>query len=221
MRNVIILLANRGSRVCTTRPELLCSCAPSESQSLARKSNAHISCTAASTLFANKQCLQLKTHLFSWDYQPQRCDTDGHCTQPLTILFQQSPKVSTKIVAPPFSSHFPGQPGLAGSPQFPLHYLFWTGCPSCHPVTKHRRNTSRLVFTARLRPQFRTPPTFDRCTVPCRRFNQNITSSVVLLQQCHCQNRHRGKLQNLSPPSVLFKSTPNFFTIHRRHRRKK
>ena len=30
----------------------------------------------------------------------------------------------------------------------------------------------------------------------------------------------RGRLQNISPPSVLFESS-RFFTIHRRHRRKK
>ena len=64
--------------------------------------------------------------------------------------------------------------------------------------------SSRFVFTARLRPQFRMPRSFDRCTPPRRRFNQNIPPTVVLLQQCHCRNRHRGKLQNLSPPSVLF-----------------
>ena len=47
------------------------------------------------------------------------------------------------------------------------------------------------------------------------------TASVVLLQQCHCRNRHRAKLQNLSPPSVLFQSSRNCFTTHGRHRRKK
>jgi len=71
------------------------------------------------------------------------------------------------------------------------------------------------------RPQFGMPPGFDRSTTPHRRFNYNILASVVLLQQCHCQNRHRGKLQNVSPPSVLFESSRNFFTIQRRHRRKK
>jgi len=60
-------------------------------------------------------------------------------------------------------------------------------------------------------PQFGMPPSFDRCTLPRRRFNQNIPLSVVLLQQCHCRNCHRGKLKNLSPPSVLFESSPNFF----------
>ena len=60
-------------------------------------------------------------------------------------------------------------------------------------------------------PQFRMPPSFDRCTPPRRRFNQNIPPSVVLLQQCHCQNRNRGKLQNLSPRSVLFESSPIFY----------
>ena len=36
------------------------------------------------------------------------------------------------------------------------------------------------------------PPSFDRRTTPCRRFNYNIQASVVLLQQCHCRNCHRG-----------------------------
>jgi len=70
-------------------------------------------------------------------------------------------------------------------------------------------------------PQFRMPPSFDRSTTLRRRFNYNIPASVVLLQQCHCRNRHRGKLQNVSPLSVLFESSRIFFTIHRRHRRKK
>jgi len=103
-------------------------------------------------------------------------------------------------------------------------------------VTKFRQNRSMLKgrssgqrhtdkpvgFYGPIAPQFRMPPSFDRCTPPRRRFNQNILPSVVLLQQCQCQcrNRHRGKLQNLSPPSVLFESS-QFFAIHRRHRRKK
>jgi len=57
-------------------------------------------------------------------------------------------------------------------------------------------------------PQFGMPPHFDRCTSLRRRFNQNIPPSIVLLQQCHCRNQHRGKLQNLSPPSVLFELSP-------------
>jgi len=62
------------------------------------------------------------------------------------------------------------------------------------------------------RPQFRMPPTFDRCTPQRCRFNQYmyIPPTVVLLQQCHCRNRHRGKLQNLSPPSVLVESSGIF-----------
>jgi len=60
------------------------------------------------------------------------------------------------------------------------------------------------------RPQFGMPRSFDRCTPPHHRFNQNIPPSVVLLQQCHCRNRHRGKLQSLSPPSVLFESSRIF-----------
>jgi len=59
-------------------------------------------------------------------------------------------------------------------------------------------------------PQFGMPLSFDRCTPPRRWFDQNIPPSVVLLQQWHCRNRHRDKLQNLSPPSVLFESSPIF-----------
>ena len=69
------------------------------------------------------------------------------------------------------------------------------------------QQTTRLVFTARLRPQFRMPPSFDRCMPPRRRFNQNIPPNVVLLPQCHCRNRHRSKVQNLFPPLVLFESS--------------
>jgi len=94
-------------------------------------------------------------------------------------------------------------------------------------VTKFRQNRSMLKgrssgqrhtdkpvgFYGPIAPQFRMPPSFDRCTPPRRRFNQNILPSVVLLQQCQCQcrNRHRGKLQNLSPPSVLFESSQFFY----------
>ena len=53
---------------------------------------------------------------------------------------------------------------------------------------------------------------FNRCTPPRRRFNQNIPRSVVLLEPCHCRNRHRGKLQNLSRPSVLFESSRFFYS---------
>jgi len=45
--------------------------------------------------------------------------------------------------------------------------------------------------------QFGMPPSFDRSTPPRGRFNYNMPASVVLLQQCHCRNRHRGKLQNI------------------------
>ena len=73
------------------------------------------------------------------------------------------------------------------------------------------RQTSRLVFMARLQTQFRMPPSFDHCTPLCRWFNQNIPPSVALLQQCHCRNCHRRKLQNLAPPSVLFESSQIFY----------
>ena len=72
------------------------------------------------------------------------------------------------------------------------------------------RKTSRWVFTARLSPQFRMLLSFNRSTTPHRRFNYDIPASIVLLQQCHCWNRHRGKLQNVSPPSVLFESSRIF-----------
>ena len=57
-------------------------------------------------------------------------------------------------------------------------------------------------------PQFRMPPSFDRSTTPRCLFNYNIPASVVL--QCHCRNRHRGKFQYVSPPSVLLESSRYF-----------
>ena len=65
-------------------------------------------------------------------------------------------------------------------------------------ITKLTFSTSRWVFTARLCPQFGIPPSFDRSTTPRHRFNYNIPARVVLLQQCHCRNHHKGKLQNVS-----------------------
>jgi len=84
----------------------------------------------------------------------------------------------------------------------------------------HTHIDKPVGFYGRIAPQFWTlqfgmPLSFDCWTPPHRQFNQNIPPSVVLLQQCHCRNRHRGKLQNLSPPSVLFESSQIFFTIHR------
>jgi len=94
----------------------------------------------------------------------------------------------------------------------------------------HRQTAKQAGWfvTARLRspssecPHFRMPPSCDCCTLPHRRFNQNIPSSVVLLQQCHCQNRHRGKLQkSISSVSFVRIESKFFFTTHRRHRLKK
>ena len=78
----------------------------------------------------------------------------------------------------------------------------WFLWPDCAPSSEH--------------PQFRmlpvrNAPSFNRCTPPRRRFNQNNPPSVGLLLQCHCRNRHRGKLQNLCPRSVLFESSPIFY----------
>ena len=55
-------------------------------------------------------------------------------------------------------------------------------------------------FYGAIAPQFRMPavrnaPNFDRWTSPHRRFNQNMPPSVVLLQQCHCRNRHRANFK--------------------------
>jgi len=55
------------------------------------------------------------------------------------------------------------------------------------------------------------PVGFDRSTTPHRRFNYNIQASVVLLLQCHCRSRNRGKVQNVSPSSVLLESSRNFY----------
>ena len=88
-----------------------------------------------------------------------------------------------------------------------LQYSVWLQCSAILRVT------SRLVFTARLHPHFGMPPSFNRCMLLRRWFHQNMPLTIVLLQQCHCLNLHRGKLQNLSPPSVLLESSRIFFTI--------
>ena len=77
----------------------------------------------------------------------------------------------------------------------------WFLWPDCAPSVERPRSKC---------PKFGTPPSFDRCTPQRRRLNQNITLSVLLLQQCHCRNCHRGKLQNLSPPSLSFESSGIF-----------
>ena len=102
-------------------------------------------------------------------------------------------------------------------------------------------HTNRLVFTARLRPQFRMPPVRNHGIMRTQHFwirtsvvDCCCTPSAIRGQYCRgtlrsawgCRNgkrwnRHRGKIQSLSPPSVLFESSPNFFTIHWRHRCKK
>jgi len=57
------------------------------------------------------------------------------------------------------------------------------------------------------------PPSFDRCTPPRRRFNQNIPPTVVLLHSAIAGIAIGAnfKLQNLSPPSVLFESSQFFY----------
>ena len=75
-------------------------------------------------------------------------------------------------------------------------------------------------FMAQLHPQFRTPPSFDCCKLPRRRFNQNIPPSVVLLQQCHC-GIAIGTNFKIYLLRQFCSNRVEFFTIHRRHRRKK
>ena len=77
------------------------------------------------------------------------------------------------------------------------------------------------------RPQFRMPAVRNapelrsqHCTTPRRRFNYNIPASVVLLQQCHCRNCHRGKTSKCISSVSFLRIESNFFTMHRRHRRK-
>jgi len=62
------------------------------------------------------------------------------------------------------------------------------------------------------RPQFRGARSSEcpRASIAARR-RVNIPAIVVLLQQCHCRNRHTGKLQNVSHPSVLFESSRIFY----------
>jgi len=87
-------------------------------------------------------------------------------------------------------------------------------------------STSQWVFTARLRLQFRMPPVRNARELR----SHHDTASPVQLQYPGerraaaavplPESPYRGKLQNVSPPSVLFESSRIFFTIHRRHRRK-
>jgi len=151
-------------------------------------------------------------------------------------------------------------------------------------LTQYRRvtdrQTSRLVFTARLRAQVRMPPvrnahrtscpneSSERAQIPNFRTRSILNlwtrpmssfwtyvfvarlyhtlpaaNGVVRCATIGACSEHAllaagaqhwtgvsrpylrcgdmGRLPNVSPPSVLFESSPNFFTIHRRHRRKK
>ena len=62
----------------------------------------------------------------------------------------------------------------------------------------------------------------DQSRVLVTKFRQNRSTlkGRSAGQETHRQT-DRGKLQNVSPPSVLFERIQIFFTIHRRHRRKK
>jgi len=64
-----------------------------------------------------------------------------------------------------------------------------------------------------------------RASIAARR-RATISIRISRRASCCCSRAiagivRRGKLQNLSPPSVLFESSPNFFAIYRRHRCKK
>ena len=76
--------------------------------------------------------------------------------------------------------------------------------------TQRHTDTSWLVFMARLRSQFRTPPVRNAPKLRSLHAAGSIRICRQALQQCLCQNRHRGKLQNVSPPSVLFESSRIF-----------
>ena len=123
----------------------------------------------------------------------------------------------------------------------PIVHNYWASSiplPKLHPgqcnsvgmrpqTVRHRdTETSRLVLrpdcaSSSECPQFGMPPSFDRCAPPRRRFNQNIPPSVVLLQQRHCRNRHRGKFKIYLLRQFCSNRVKFFFTIHRRRRRKK
>ena len=85
------------------------------------------------------------------------------------------------------------------------------------------RQTSRLVFTARLRLQFRMPPIRNarRASIAARWcFSSTAAARCCMLVLHSASSEHtirsagrcrNGKFQNLSPPSVLFESSRIFF----------
>ena len=91
--------------------------------------------------------------------------------------------------------------------------------------------TSRLVFTARLRPQFRTPPVPNASSSECPRASiaarRRAASSIRISRRasCCCSSAIAGIVIGANFKIYLFRQfvriESNFFTIHRRHRRKK
>ena len=82
-------------------------------------------------------------------------------------------------------------------------------------TVRHRdTETSRLVFTARLRLQFRMPPVRNAPELRSQHDAAPVQSEYPAERRAAaavpCRYRHRGKLQNLSSPSVLFESSPTF-----------
>ena len=88
------------------------------------------------------------------------------------------------------------------------------------PAKRDRQSTSRLVFAARLRPEFRMPPVrgpvvrirgmvqtqhfWIRTSLSSTAAARRHTASILLLHAMIGGGCRSGKLQNVSPPSVLF-----------------
>jgi len=98
------------------------------------------------------------------------------------------------------------------------------------PLLMTIKLTSRLVFTARLRPQFRMPSVRNarRASIAARRCCSSTAAARWCCTPLPVSAYHsiggrlpEWQISKLSPPSVSFESSRIFFTIHRRHRRKK
>jgi len=99
----------------------------------------------------------------------------------------------------------------------------------CKQEDFYTQKTSRLVFTAQLRPQFRMPPVRIRGMMRMQHFS--ICTSVVdcrcttpsRRQCCRCTLRWLLEWQTSKCISSIsfVRIESNFFTIHRRHRCKK
>jgi len=63
-----------------------------------------------------------------------------------------------------------------------------------------------------LRPDCSPSSEYPGASIAARhRFNQNILPSVMLLQQCHCRNRHRGQTSKSISFVSFVRIESNFF----------